>query len=242
MPRSITCTSTRITLLLVLLDCPSVSSATVNINNTDGGWYSVQGIHDPTNSNYLVGDNRIGNCTPDVACQDDFRNFFVFNLASVSQPIASAKFAVFVPSPPDGYRSLDPSENYELHDVTTSIATLVAGTGGVAAHIDLGTGVVYGSRLMTAGDMGKTVEITLNLSAVAAMNSTHGLFAIGGSIMTLDPSITVQGEEVFGASGGTGSSNVGLAQLRLTVVPEPSTIVLLSISAISLLGYRKRDS
>jgi hypothetical protein len=180
MPRTTGCTSTLITLLLVLLDCPSVSSATVNINNTDGGWYSVQGIHDPTNSNYLVGDNRIGSCTPSVACQDDFRNFFVFDLAGVTQAIASAKLAVWVPSPPDGYKSADPNENYELHDVITPIATLLDGTGGVPAHTDLGSGVVYGSRLMTTADMGKTVEIILDSSAIAAMNSTHGLFAIGG--------------------------------------------------------------
>jgi hypothetical protein len=217
-----------ITLFTVAL-CNSSSAETAFLYSTDGGWYSVQGVHEPDNTNFVVGDNRQGNCMPDVYCQDDFRNFFVFDLASVTQTIASAKLAIYVQTFPDGYKSADPSENFEVHDVTTSIASLVAGTGGVAAHADLGTGVVYGNRLMTAADMGKTVEITLNSSAIAAMNSTHGLFAIGGSLTTLNPSITTQGEIVFGASGGP-------QQLRLTLVPEPSTLLLLAFGAISLLG------
>jgi hypothetical protein len=84
--------------------------------------------------------------------------------------------------------------------------------------------------------MGSVVEISLNSSAVAAMNSTHGLFGIGGSLTTLDG--LANNEYTFGTSG----SITDLSQLRLTLVPEPSTLFLLGIGAISLLGYRKAKS
>src|SRR6476646_5753119 len=143
-----------ITLLTVLVECSLVSAQTVVIDFTDRGSYTETGFHNATNPNYVVGDSRgfPGAC-------GDCRNFFVFDLSSVTQPIVSAKLALYVPSALDGpgFSSSDPSENYELHDVTTSIATLQAGTGGVAAHTDLGSGVVYGSRTMTAGDFGSVI-------------------------------------------------------------------------------------
>src|SRR4051812_67509 len=164
MSRNTACTSMLIT-LFVSLFCPLASAQTVIINFTDRGSYTETGFHNPSNPNYVVGDSRgfSGAC-------GDCRNFFVFDLSNIVQPIASAKLAVFVPSSVSGpgYVSSDPSENYELHDVTTSLATLLAGTGGVAAHTDLGAGVVYGSQTMTATDMGSVVEITLNSAAIAA--------------------------------------------------------------------------
>lgn len=230
MRRKIACL---VALLTALLGCSLVSAQTVFINFTDRGSYTETGFHNPSNPNYVVGDNR----GFPSAC-GDCRNFFVFDLSSVVQPIASAKLALFVPSSLSGpgYVSADPSENYELHDVTTSIATLLAGTGGVAAHADLGTGVVYGSQTMTAADMGSVVEITLNPAAVAALDSATGLIGIGGSFTTLDG--LANNEYTFGTSG----SITDLSQLRITLVPEPSTLLLLGIGAISLLGYRKAKS
>jgi hypothetical protein len=210
---------------------------TVVINYSDRGWYEVTGFHSPTLLNYSVGDNRGFGC---VGCQNDYRNFFVFDVSSVVTPIASAKLALLVPGPltitPPGYKSLDPSENYELHDVVTPIASLVDGTGGVAAHTDLGSGVVYGSRTMTAADNGIIVEINLNSSAITAMNATHGLFGIGGSITTLDG---LANDEYTFAWTNLGTETT---QLRLTLVPEASTFFLLGIGAISLVGYRKSKS
>jgi hypothetical protein len=65
------------------------------INYTDRGWYLPTGYHDPPNLNYIVGDNRgRSDCVP---CANDYRNFFVFNLASVPKPIASATLELEVP-------------------------------------------------------------------------------------------------------------------------------------------------
>ena len=233
MKRTITCVSILVALVAFMIDCKMVSAQAVVIPYTDSGWYSETGFHNPTNPNYVVGDNRgfPGSC-------GDCRNFFVFDLSGVTQPIASAKLALYVPSALEGpgYVSGDPSENYELHDVTTSIATLLNGTGGAAAHADLGSGVVYGSRTMTAADMGTVVEITLNASAIAALDAATGLIGIGGSLTTLDG--LANNEYTFGTSG----SITDISQLRITLVPEPSTLVLLGIGALSLLGQRKSRS
>jgi hypothetical protein len=219
-----------LSLVAVLGYCPFVSAQTVTINYSDRGWYTPDGNHTPSNVNYTVADFYI-----DGSGSLASHNFFVFNLASVTKPIASAKLALYVPGGTEpGYSSPDPSENYELHDVATPIATLVAGTGGVATWDDLGSGVVYGSRTMTAADMGNVVEITLNSSAVAAMNATHGLLGFGGSITTLD-SLPGTYEQLFGYT----QVSTYVTQLRLTLVPEPPTLLLLGIGAISLVGRRK---
>ena len=214
-----------IALVTIEINYQSVAAQTVVIPFTDSGWYNQDGVHTPSNPNYLVGE-----------FYDTYRNFFVFNLASVTQPIASAKLALSVPSQLEGagYYSSDPSEDYELYDVTTPITTLV-GFGGVAAYNDLGSGVVYGSRTMTSADIGTVVEITLNASAIAALDAATGLIALGGSITTLDD-FPGNYEFAFGIS----ANPTNIRELRLTLVPEPSTPLLLGIGAISLVGSRKR--
>jgi large repetitive protein len=216
----------------LLFVCPMAFSQTLNIHITDGGWYDSTGFHNPAITNRVAGDVRGPGCISH--CTDDVRDFFVFDLSGVTQPIVSAKLAAYVPAPPQvGYSSPDPSENYELHDVVTPLGTLVAGTGGLAAWNDLGTGVVYGSRSMTAADMGLVVEIDLNSASIAALNSNHGLFGIGGSITTLDN--LANNEYTFGV---TNSDQV--AELRLTLAPEPCTLLLLGIGAISFFGSRRK--
>ena len=220
------CVSLLVAIFTFVINCPVASAQTVVIPHTDRGWYDNTGFHNASNPNYVVGDNSF----------TVSRNFFVFDLASVVQPIASAKLVLFVPSSlaGPGYSSPDPSENYELRDISTSLATLVGGTGGVAAYTDLGSGVVYGSRTMTATDMGTLVEITLNPAAIAALDSATGLIGIGGWLTTLDG--VANSEFTFGSSG----SITDTTELRLTLVPEPSALLLLGIGAISLHGTRRK--
>jgi hypothetical protein len=240
MKRTIACVNMLVAVVAFMIDCQLLSAQTVVINETDRGWYREPGTHFPANPNYFVGDNRGTTCGGGSTCDDfrDYRNFFAFDLSNVVSPIASAKLALTVPGA--GYSSSDPSENYEVHDVVTSITSLLNGTGGSAAWNDLGSGVVYGNRTMTAADMGTVVEIKLNSSAIAAMNATHGLFGIGGSLMTLDN--LSNDEYVFAFANVPGDTHIGISELRLTLVPEPSTLLLLGFGAISLLGYRKAKS
>jgi len=223
----------RLLMFGLALGSGSVLAVTMNLPHSDRGWYDETGFHDPGNPNYITGDGRGPAC---AGCSfGDARSFYVFNLAGVPTTIDSAKLALFLPGrSPAGFASGDPSETFELHDVTTLIGTLVGGGGGVAAHGDLGAGVVYGSRAITANDMGSTgavVEIDLNASALAALNSTHGLFAFGASITTLD---NVANDEY--AFGWTNNGSE-LTELRLTLVPEPGS-ALLFVTAI--FGYSLR--
>jgi hypothetical protein len=226
-------TSILIALFSFMAICPLVSAQTAVIPFTDRGWYPPTGLHDPFILNYIVGDWRtsFGN--------NDSRNFFVFDLSTVTQPIATAKLALFVPGPsPPGFFSGDGSENYELHDVSTPIATLLNGTGGVAAHTDLGSGVVYGSRTMTAADMGSVVEISLNAAAISALDAATGLIGFGGSITTLDG--LANDEYVFGWTNGWLTNQIETTQLRLTLVPEPSSVVLCLAATFATLMRRRR--
>jgi len=236
MQRNIAGTRSLITLLIVYLASSVVSAETVILQYKDRGNYTPAGEHVPILENYIVGDSHYFHCYP---CANDIRNFFVYDLSNVSQPIALAWLILYVPEElPTAkvfpFSSPDGQEDYELHDVVTPIAALRDGTAGVAAHADLGEGVVYGGRTITAADIGKAVYIPLNSSAIEAMNATHGLFAIGGSITSLDS--LVDDEYAF---GWTGRGRADETRLLLTLVPEPSTLLLLGIGAISLIGYRK---
>jgi len=227
--RRISICASLLSALAFVLQCHLVSAQMLEINWTDRGWYNESVFHDPTNTNYGVGDGRGPNCT--ASCFDDFRNFFVFDLSGITQPIGSAKLALSLRA----FGSVHASETYELHDVTTSITSLRNGTGGVAPHSDLGSGTVYGGRSITPADAFTVVELTLNSSAIAALNSNHGLFAIGGAITTLDG--IANHEVLFGNTGGSSDTT----RLRLTLVPEPSSLFLLLTAIFATLTRKTRS-
>lgn len=216
----------------------SATAATLNLPAIDRGFYSTTGGHLPHYTNYVVGDSRPGGSSDFSAA--DFRNFFVFDLASVPLPIESADLALYMPPIPlfvggiyfNGFYSNDPSETYELHDVITPIDILINATGGAATHTDLGDGAIYGTRIITPADNRTIVQMKLSPVAIANMNSTHGYFAIGGKLTTLDDLPNV--EVAFGFT------DVGdpLTELRLTLVPEPTCLALFSIAAVMLGGGR----
>jgi len=223
--------------LAVLLVCATAqNAAAVTIDATDRGWYGDNGDHRPAVLNYLAGDCDGTTCVAGASTGiDEFRNFFVFDLSGVTAPIGSATLRLFntpASSPffRNGFFSDVGSETYLVSEVSTSIASLVAGTGGVAAFSDLGSGTPFGSVTATSAANGTFVEINLDSAAIAAMNLASGLFAFGGSITTLNG---VPDEETLFAFSDSGL--LSDTQLELSVVPEPSTALLLA-AGISLLG------
>lgn len=229
---------TSITILFLAVANSLVSAATLNLPAFYSGWYNIAGQHDPGNKNFFVGDNRRVYPFPANA---EFRNFFVFDLATVTMPIESGVLALEMPLAPSpqpgsvpGYASSDPSETYELHDVTTSIHNLINGTGGVTAHADLGDGSIYGRRIFTAADNGKVIEIQLSALAIADMNNSHSYFAVGGKLTTLDDLPNQEG--IFAATG----SPKHITELRLTLIPEPTCLTPFSIAAMMLGSSRFR--
>lgn len=241
MRRNIASTTTLLALFALSLGSASAPAQTVLLSATNRGYYDNTGGRSPQSatSNYSAGDAR--GLPPCGQCTNDIRNFFVFDLSGVTQPILSAQLELFMPGPPTpGWinSTSSGSEGYELHDVVTPIANLLDGTGGVANHADLGSGVVYGSRTMTPDDMGTVVIIPLNAASIAALDAATGLFGFGGSVTTLDG--TASTELVFTNTGS--QLPIETTQLRLTVVPEPATLIL-SLAGIFFLpmrGNRKR--
>jgi Fe-S cluster biogenesis protein NfuA len=170
------------------------------IDAMDSGWYSSTDIHNPNNTNYVV-----GNC-PNCASSNDFNNWFVFDLSGTSGLVTGATLAL---ENPLGYGSGDPTETYEIFAVSTSITDLTAGIGGVGTFDDLGSGISYGSYQFTSADTAPIgvvgtiplVTISLNAAGLAALNGAMGgQFAIGGAITTLDSDPTTA-EQAFGNTG-----------------------------------------
>ena len=210
----------------------SLCAQAVTINATDRGFYDSTGSHDFSNTNYFTGEPLFGN---------NSRNFFIFDLAPVSGTVTAATLRLF--NPLGSYTSPDPTENYDVHHVGTSPASLAAGTAGAAGFTDLGDGTVYGGHLASALDNGTFINIALNAAAIADINAQlGGLFATGGNLTTL----TLDGvpESLFGATGGSALSNT---QLILTTaaavpepVPEPGSLALLSLGVALALASRRR--
>ncbi|MBE9264447.1 S8 family serine peptidase [Microcystis sp. LEGE 00066] len=162
---------------------------TITLNAADTGWYDNTGFHIPSNTNYIVGDNE----NPNIL----YRNWFTFNLPTLTAPIISAQLKVNT----FGYSSPQTSETYELRDVTTAVPTLTAGgSGKTAIYADLGDGAIYGSRVYTNADNNLIRTIDLNAAAISALTAKSGqAFALGGLLTTLDTIDNI--EYVFGSSG-----------------------------------------
>lgn len=153
----------------------TTSSGTVTLGATSMGWWDSTGGHSAANTNYGVGD---GNSTP------DHHDFFVFDLRNVSANILNAQLSIG--NPAGGFVDGSPAGNSTLSiwDVSTSIATLTAdGAGQIGIFNDLGSGVLYASRGVSAADNSSQVLINLNGSALTALNAGKGgQFAFGGSL------------------------------------------------------------
>jgi hypothetical protein len=230
-PRSL---SVWLPLVAVLLASTHPASA-VAIPSADAGWYDETGFHDPSNLNYVAGACfAIGSCS--TVQPLEYRNFFVFDLTSVVTPVAAATLRLS--NPPGGYISPDASETYTVTDVSTSIASLVGGTGGLAAFTDLGSGAVYGSLMMTAADNGTVVSIVFSPAGLAAINGAlGGTFAVGGFVTTIGGGFPFT-ELVFGSSGSLSDTR----ELDLTLVPEPSSMLLLASGVLALSLRHRQDA
>src|SRR5205085_92170 len=111
-----------------------------------------------------------------------FHNYFIFDLGSAPGSITAAALRLFNPS--DG-GSLGASDAYGVFDVSTPIATLNAGGGGVTTYNDLGSGTQYGSATASDASPGQMVEIVPSAAAVNDLNAASGSFAFGGARITL---------------------------------------------------------
>ncbi|MFN2502845.1 MAG: hypothetical protein ABR540_01180 [Acidimicrobiales bacterium] len=176
---------------------------TVTLNAVDRGWFGEHGLH-PDNPNYAVGSSQLA--------QGRMRNFFVFDLSSVSGSVVAANVSAANPSADPG------GDTYTLREVTTSTAVLSAeATTATAVYDDLGNGPVYGSVGLGDATLSPVV-VPLNDIGVRAVQSAVGdTLAFGGDYAPSAAGSAV----IFADTDGLPASAV---QLVLTVRSGPVTL------------------
>lgn len=140
---------------LVLLSLSGQASA-ILIDALDSGWYDNTGFHDPMNPNYIIREAGLQQ-----------RNFFVFDLTSFSGIATAATLHIWTGTSNTG------TIDYTMYDVSTSVATLVAG-GGLGAFNDLGTGTQL-SATNTYGPGNNDTIVNIALNASGLLDVTSGL-------------------------------------------------------------------
>jgi autotransporter-associated beta strand protein len=178
----------------------------VVVSSANRGWFNASGQHTPSNVNYIVGYNGSGY----------FHNFFVFNLPALSSQLVDAQLLL------NSYTDTSPNsfENYQLYDVTNTIAALTASqTTATNIYNDLANGNVYGGRNVYVSEGGQIASIPLNGNFLAAaLADSGGSIALGGALTTLNPIPTVQ--FLFGNSTTSVASD---AQLWLGFLKAPAS-------------------
>jgi hypothetical protein len=124
----------------------------ITLDAVDSGFYFANGGHNPRSK------------TISRSIRKEHRSFVLFDLSSLNGEIKSATLRLFNPEVSEflhGYVSPHPTETLNIFDVTTAASAIIGNTAGVGGFEDLGSGVLYGSKVVSAADNGFVVEIVL---------------------------------------------------------------------------------
>jgi hypothetical protein len=217
---------------IVLAACHSARAETIEItiDPLDRGNYGMNGGHVPSNNSYAVGVSAVS--------PSEHRNFFVYDLSSITGTIVDAKLGyLFTTVGPD--TAVQGFEDYELYDVTTPFDILLNGDAEVAAFDDLGSGTLFGSTTIFVEQEEIPFEIQLNPAAIESLNQADGLWGIGGKLTTITPGPNVS--EGYGTTGV--SQDLTTTPLILTIeIPAPGVLALLGAAGLSGRRRRRRRS
>jgi hypothetical protein len=212
------------------------SADTISVSALDSGWYDEGGLNHPDNLNYAVGYS--GEPNPDA------RDFFVFDLGSVTGTVIGATLRAYNPSKAEGYGgdgfvSTSATETLGLFEVSTAIADLRAGVMNPSAiYQDLGTGTLFGERTVSVADNGTFVDTVLNSNALAAINAALGNeWAIGGALLRGDPSAYLF---AYSYQKDFVPQHIAPALiLETSAVPLPPAVLLLA-SGLAAFGFMRQ--
>jgi hypothetical protein len=143
------------------------SGNNLNINgtpyyNTDSGWINSDGVHYGGNTNYYSGEF---DCGGTGVC----KNYFSFDLSSLSGAVTSASFDVYtwtisVPGPYTQWgTSLTPAEVYSGNSFTN-----------LASYSGLSSGPLVGSISLVPGESDSYVSIPFNSAGLAWLQANEG--------------------------------------------------------------------
>lgn len=152
------------------------TSGTTVIQADNTGWYRSDGhTAFPGNTDYIAGDcSSCGNY--------NFRNFFNFDLSSVTGTITGASLSIFNPS--TGYAGA-PS-TFIVHDANALATALLSGTSSTSTYNAMTTGSIFGSAGVSSATNNSNVIVNLNPFALASINSLEGQsFTVAGRLGTL---------------------------------------------------------
>jgi hypothetical protein len=208
-------------LAISVLSWGLASAGTVTLGAVNSGFYDAKG--GSTSGNYAAG-WFVGTTSIEL------RDYFVFDLSTISGTITAATLHITT----NQYISVDPNETFSVFDVATALGTLTAGSGGVAAFTDLGSGTSFGS-IVVPNSAPAFVDVALNANGLAFLQANSGQVGLGGALTSLAKGGST--EALFNASSAT-----LVRQLVITTttsgVPEPSAILLCSFGILAL-GAKK---